>query len=135
MERRDFLKYSINLGALALLNFSGIGCGSKSGSENIVLPKLPYAENALEPYISSKTIGFHYGKHHQGYVNKINKLTGGTPFAGLGLEDIIKKTKGQADKMAHLHQNSWFLLELCTVQVQKVPGSPAWQEPQGACRS
>lgn len=37
------------------------------------LPPLPYAENALEPHISAKTMSFHYGKHHKGYVEKLNK--------------------------------------------------------------
>ena len=44
------------------------------------LPKLPYANNALEPYISEKTIEFHYGKHHQAYVNNVNNLIKGTAF-------------------------------------------------------
>jgi Fe-Mn family superoxide dismutase len=44
------------------------------------LPKLPYANNALEPYISEKTIEFHYGKHHQAYVTNVNNLIQGTAF-------------------------------------------------------
>ena len=44
------------------------------------LPKLPYALDALEPNISKKTLEFHYGKHHQGYVNKVNALVEGTEF-------------------------------------------------------
>ena len=101
MERRDFFKYSAGLGALALLNLSGIGCLNKSKtSSSITLGKLPYAENALAPYISAKTVSFHYGKHHAGYVNKINKLIAGTPFEKISLENIIIKTKGQADKTA-----------------------------------
>jgi len=44
---------------------------------------LPYAENALEPVISAKTISFHYGKHHKGYVDNLNKLIAGTEFVGL----------------------------------------------------
>ena len=39
-----------------------------------VLPPLPYAENALDPVISTNTMGFHYGKHHRGYVDTLNKL-------------------------------------------------------------
>ena len=48
-----------------------------------MLPALPYAENALEPEISAKTIGFHYGKHHKAYVDNLNKLISGTEFEGL----------------------------------------------------
>ncbi len=63
-----------------------------------VLPAIPYEENALEPVISAKTISFHYGKHHQAYVNKLNELVAGTDLAGLALEDVIAKTAGQPDK-------------------------------------
>ena len=65
-----------------------------------VLPSLPYAENALEPVISAKTIGFHYGKHHKGYVDNLNKLVAGTEFVDLPLEKIITQTAGKADKAA-----------------------------------
>ena len=65
-----------------------------------VLPPLPYAENALDPIISAKTIGFHYGKHHKGYVDNLNKLVAGTEFADQPLVNIITKTAGKADKTA-----------------------------------
>jgi Fe-Mn family superoxide dismutase len=58
------------------------------------LPKLPYAPDALEPYISKRTIEFHYGKHHQAYVNNLNKLIPGTPFENASLEDIVRKAAG-----------------------------------------
>lgn len=58
------------------------------------LPKLPFAPNALEPVISARTIEFHYGKHHQAYVNNLNNLIAGTEFENLTLEDIIKKSSG-----------------------------------------
>lgn len=58
------------------------------------LPKLPYAMNALEPYISKQTIEFHYGKHHQAYVNNLNNLILGTEFENSTLEDIVKKATG-----------------------------------------
>ncbi len=63
------------------------------------LPKLPYEANALEPSISEKTISFHYGKHHQTYVNKLNDLVKGTELAELSLEDIIKSTYNKPDKL------------------------------------
>ena len=64
------------------------------------LPALPYAENALEPVISAKTISFHYGKHHKGYVDTLNKLIAETEFANMPLEEIIMTTSGKADKAA-----------------------------------
>ena len=66
----------------------------------IVLPSLPYADNALEPFISAKTIGFHYGKHHKGYVDNLNKLILDTEFAEMTLDKIIAETAGKADKTA-----------------------------------
>ncbi len=58
------------------------------------LPELPYAVNALEPVISEKTINFHYGKHHQAYVNNVNNLIEGTEFENASLEEIIKEADG-----------------------------------------
>jgi Fe-Mn family superoxide dismutase len=64
------------------------------------LPPLPYADNALDPVISSNTLGFHYGKHHRAYVDNLNKAVAGTPFADMPLEKIISTTFGVADKSA-----------------------------------
>jgi Fe-Mn family superoxide dismutase len=58
------------------------------------LPKLPYAQDALEPYISKKTIEYHYGKHHQAYVNNLNKLIVGTEFENASLDDIVMRAAG-----------------------------------------
>ncbi len=58
------------------------------------LPPLPYAIDALEPFISKRTLEFHYGKHHQAYVNNLNNLVPGTEFEGKSLEDIIKSSGG-----------------------------------------
>ncbi len=58
------------------------------------LPKLPYALDALEPYISKRTIEFHYGKHHQAYVNNLNKLIAGTEFENVTLDDIVMRSSG-----------------------------------------
>jgi len=63
-----------------------------------VLPELPYEQNALEPVISTKTIGFHYGKHHQTYVNNLNKLIAGTDLEKKSLEDVVISTYGSADQ-------------------------------------
>jgi superoxide dismutase, Fe-Mn family len=63
------------------------------------LPKLPYAESALEPAISSKTLSFHHGKHHKAYVDKLNELVAGTAYEGMSLGDIVvKSAKSEKDK-------------------------------------
>lgn len=58
------------------------------------LPELPYAIDALEPHIDKQTIEFHYGKHHQAYVTKLNNLVLGTKFENADLEQIIKEAEG-----------------------------------------
>ncbi|ODP98091.1 MULTISPECIES: superoxide dismutase [Fe] [Salinivibrio] len=58
------------------------------------LPELPYAKDALEPHISKETLEYHYGKHHNTYVVKLNGLIEGTEFEGKSLEDIIKTSSG-----------------------------------------
>jgi len=58
------------------------------------LPELPYAKDALAPHISAETLDYHYGKHHQAYVNNLNKLIADTDFANKSLEDIIKTSSG-----------------------------------------
>lgn len=64
------------------------------------LPPLPYPANALEPVISERTLSFHYGRHHRDYVDKLNKLVAGTPFADLPLDTLIVRTAGNADQAA-----------------------------------
>lgn len=69
------------------------------------LPPLPYAEDALDPVISARTVGIHYGKHHKTYVNNLNNLIADTGLADLSLQEIITKTAGQASK-AGIFNNS-----------------------------
>ncbi len=61
------------------------------------LPELPFDKKALEPYMSENTLNFHYGKHHQIYVDNLNKLIENTPFAQMSLEEIIKNTAGKTE--------------------------------------
>ncbi|MDX2027515.1 MAG: superoxide dismutase [Alphaproteobacteria bacterium] len=78
------------------------------------LPPLPYAENALAPYMSSQTLSFHHGKHHKAYVDKLNKLIEGTPYAKASLETIIEdsfedeKNKGIFNNAAQVWNHSFF---------------------------
>ncbi len=58
------------------------------------LPELPWPKDALMPHISPETIEYHYGKHHQAYVTKLNDGIKGTEFENMSLEDIIKKSTG-----------------------------------------
>lgn len=66
---------------------------SSNKPSSFTLPALPYAQDALAPYISAQTMGFHYAKHHQGYVDNLNKLIDGTPWAeGYSLENVVLKS-------------------------------------------
>jgi len=60
----------------------------------IELPSLPYSTDALAPHISTETLEFHYGKHHAGYVTKLNAAINGTPMAEKTLEEIVKTSDG-----------------------------------------
>lgn len=64
------------------------------------LPELPFAINALEPYMSAQTLELHHGKHHRAYATKLVDLTKGTPLAELSLEDVIRKAHGDAKATA-----------------------------------
>jgi Fe-Mn family superoxide dismutase len=72
------------------------------------LPQLPYAMDALAPYISRETLEFHHGKHHAAYVNKLNELIKGTADEGKSLDDIIKSAKGGLFNQAAQHWNHSF---------------------------
>jgi superoxide dismutase, Fe-Mn family len=61
------------------------------------LPPLPYAENALEPVISAKTVRLHYAKHNKGYVDTLNQLVAGTPFADMSLKQLVLATAGKPE--------------------------------------
>jgi superoxide dismutase, Fe-Mn family len=74
--------------------------GASAGVSAFQLPPLPYSQEALEPYISARTMSFHYGKHHQAYVDNLNRLIAGPPWAGQPLEMVIRETAGVADKAA-----------------------------------
>jgi Fe-Mn family superoxide dismutase len=64
------------------------------------LPPLPFAQDALDPYISANTLSFHHGKHHQAYVTALNNLVKDTPLATQPLEEVVKASAGDATKVA-----------------------------------
>ena len=72
-------------------------------------PELPYANNALEPAISSRTIDFHYGKHEKAYIDNLNNLIEGTEFADLPLEEIIRDSKGPCSITHRRHGIIFFI--------------------------
>jgi len=84
------------------------------------LPVLPYAQDALEPVISEKTIQFHYGKHHQTYVNNLNGLIPGTEFENADLDTIIKKSSGPIfNNAAQIWNHNFYFLSLTPIKDTK----------------
>src|ERR1041385_2647158 len=74
--------------------------GSVAMSGPFTLKPLPWAEDALAPTISARTISFHYHKHHKTYVDTLNKLVEGTKYADMKLEEIVRASAGEAkDKL------------------------------------
>ena len=63
-----------------------------------LLPPLPYAENALEPVISAKTLRLHYRKHHRGYIDTLNQLITGTPFAAMSLKQLVVSAASEPEQ-------------------------------------
>lgn len=90
------------------------------------LPDLPFATNALEPNMSAKTLDLHHGKHHAGYVAKLNELTANTHYAQLSIEELIETTHARADAKAVFnnaaqHWNHSFFWQCLSPTVQDVP--------------
>jgi len=84
--------------AAAAAGVAVAGAISASGADTFVQAPLPYADNALEPYLSAKTFSFHYGKHHKAYVDNANKMVAGTALAGKDPVEIIKSVAGKPDQ-------------------------------------
>jgi len=97
MSRREFL--TVSSGAALFIATGGFSSFARAAALHS-LPPLPYADNALEPVISATTLGFHYGNHHKGYVDNLNKLIANTEFFDFSLEKTITATTGQSEKTA-----------------------------------
>ena len=101
MDRRTFVSSLISGCVIAGTGmFALYGDSIANASPEITLMQLPFKEDALEPYISKKTIEFHYGKHHKAYIDNTNKLAGDAGLGSLSIEEIIKKTAGSADRIS-----------------------------------
>jgi Fe-Mn family superoxide dismutase len=104
MERRKFVR-SIGLGAAALY----VGKNAIAATANIsinkgseaepalVFPLLPYAYDALEPYIDARTMEIHYDKHHRAYFNNMVNAIKGTPMESMEIEEILKTISTRGD--------------------------------------
>jgi Fe-Mn family superoxide dismutase len=99
MNRRQFIATTVAGSAMlagSVMGFSALAAEAPP----FELPTLPYPEDALDPYVSARTLSFHYGKHHRGYIDKLNELVKGTALAGRPLSEIIKTTAGDEKRSA-----------------------------------
>lgn len=74
-----------------MMSLLGVGCQAKPRPV-IGLGDLPYPLDALEPYISSRTLTFHHKKHHKNYVDTLNRLIKGTSYRNMSLSEIVKRS-------------------------------------------
>lgn len=99
MKRRQFLQTGTALGAVACSGafFAGQSADASESptdfSSSIKQPPLPYALNALEPFLTSEQMNYHYNKHHAGYYTNLKKLLDGKPEAKMSLEEIVRKAE------------------------------------------
>ncbi len=94
---------------------------TKDKDNKFVLQPLPYTERALAPYISEKTIQYHYGKHLAAYIDNTNKLKAGTEFDDLPLHEIIKKSSGGLFNNSAQVFNHYFYFEALHTPGQEKP--------------
>lgn len=86
------------------------------------LRTLPFAKNGLAPYISEETIDFHYGKHHNTYVNNLNKLIGGTELEGQPLLEIVRRSSGAIfNNAAQIYNHDFYWGCLTEIEQERKP--------------
>ena len=95
------------------------------------LPPLPWDEGALAPVVSARTVGLHYGKHHKGYVDKLNELVAGTRFADMPLELLVASTVGGEEN----RKISTTLRRLGTTLFLELPEAESGGEPPASWRA
>ena len=89
---------------------------------SFTLRALPFARNGLVPHISEETIDFHYGKHHDIYVNNLNRLIDSTEFVGQSLLEIIRKSSGPIfNNAAQIYNHDFYWDCLTDVEQQRKP--------------
>lgn len=89
-----------------------------------VQPMLPYGEEALDPVISGRTVGLHYGKHHAGYFRNLNRMVDGTPLAEKSLAEVVV-TSARDKTMAKLFNQAGQAWNHILYWEQMVPGGPS----------
>lgn len=100
---------------------------TKDQTNMFVINTLPFEKAALEPVMSEKTIELHYGRHQKGYIDQLNKLTEGTPFQYLSIEEVVKSSEGPLFNNAAQAWNHSFYFQQFTTPGSSTP-SPDFME-------
>jgi Fe-Mn family superoxide dismutase len=141
MKKRDFLKLTSFAAAGTIIAPALTFCTSQNtGDEGekkadtddtfatFTLASLPYAYDALEPYIDARTMELHHSKHHQAYTNNLNKALEGHTYAGKSVEDILAAVQGTDDELIRNNGGGYFNHNL----FWEIMAPSAGGEPQGA---
>jgi len=104
ISRRDVLRLAAGAGLMVMAGGLIRPAGAQAAAA-FAAPPLPYAENALEPVISARTVSFHYGKHTLSYFENANKMVAETPLAGQPLEKVFLEA-AKDPKLVGLFRNA-----------------------------
>ncbi len=126
MDKRTFLKTSLLSTASALLNpFAAVLQATSLVAKGFELPALPYAVDALEPYIDKQTMEIHHSKHHQTYINKLNEALVAKPeWAAFTIEKLLATITEQDTALRNNgggHYNHSLFWTLLTPQSKQKP--------------
>ena len=126
LNRRNLLRLAAGAGAgLAMpAVLSSRSVFAQDGAGPFIQPPLPYAEEALAPTISARTVGLHYGRHHAGYYRTLNRLVAGTTLEASTLEEVVIGTAGDTDRRA-VFNNAGQAWNHVVYWEQFRPGGPA----------
>jgi Fe-Mn family superoxide dismutase len=133
MNRRKFIYSVVAISAASvieplaknIINISKTKNRSKIIMGKFELPALPYAFDALEPYIDKMTMEIHHDKHHAGYVNNLNKAVEGTDMAGKSLEELLKNISKHPVAVRNNGGGHWNHSLFWTVMKQNGGGEPS----------
>ena len=121
LNRRRFVQVA---GAATLAGMAPTLPGIARAATPFEHPPLPYAETALAPTISERTVQLHYGVHHAGYLRNLNRLVEGTDFADMSLEDVVRATAGRTEQ-SPIFNNAGQAWNHNIYWEQMIPGGPS----------
>jgi len=134
--RREFIKTTV-LGSAAILASTSLtkGLNVLDGGSNFVLPPLPYAFEALEPYIDKRTMQIHHDKHHAGYVRKLNNAVDENDLSGQSLDQLLGNISKYPDSVRNNgggHYNHSLYWKVMTPAGGGEPSGPLAEAINGA---